>query len=712
MSLAAQVLLGLGSGIVAGVFLGELIAPVGIVGQAFILLLQMTVLPYVVVSLVSGLGSLTAREAAELARSAGGFLLLLWGIALTSVLLFSLVIPDWTSASFFSSTLVEQSAPFDLLRLFIPANVFESLSGNTVPAVVVFSIALGIALIGIENTGSLVRSLSLITDALGRITGFVVRLAPIGVFAIAAEAAGTMDLEQIRSLQVYAAGYIALALFLSLWVLPGLVTTLTPFGYREVVWMSRDALVTAFATGNVFIVLSMLAEKSKELIKLHAEDAEEGARLVGVVVPTSFSVPSCGKLLPLCFILFAGWLSGSHISVTEYPALVSVGLFTFFGHTFVAIPFLLDMFRVPIDMFQLFIVADSIFGRFGTLLAAMHILSLSLLAASGAAGLIRVDWMRIGRYVGITIVAGIMLLLGIRVGFESLGHQYQGYQRFIERGLLDEGVPVRILGSVPEVGATNASGSVLTRIRERGVLRVGYRADLLPFVFQNDGGQLVGFDVELMHHLARDLGVRLEFVKLETADLAPLLASGAIDLSTGVAVTPEWMEQLTFSKPYLDQTLAFVVEDHRREEFGSRAAVKGLTPLRLAIPHSPYYLRKIRDYLPQAEIIEIDSPRAFFQGKIEGVDALVYTAEAGSAWSLIYPRFTVAVPQPDVLRVPFAFPVAPGDGEMTRFLNGWIDLKERDGTGDRLFDYWIRGRTQEKRTPRWSVIRDVLGWVE
>jgi Na+/H+-dicarboxylate symporter len=711
-SLATQVLTGLAAGIVVGVFLGELIAPVGIVGQAFILLLQMTVLPYIVVSLVTGLGSLTAREAAELARRAGGFLLLLWGIALTAVVLFSLVIPDWTSASFFSSTLVEQPPAFDLLRLFIPANPFESLADNSVPAVVVFSIALGIALIGIENTGSLVRSLSRIAEALGRITGFVVRLAPIGVFAIAAQAAGTMDLDEALGLQVYAAGYIALALFLSLWVLPGLVTTLTPFRYREVVGMSRDALVTAFATGNVFIVLSLLAEKSKELIQLHAENAEEGARLAGVVVPTSFSVPSCGKLLPLCFILFAGWLSGFPVSVTEYPALVSAGLFTFFGHTFVAIPFLLDMFRIPADMFQLFVVADSIFGRFGTLLAAMHILCLTLLSASGAAGLIRVDWTRIGRYVAITAVAGIALLLGIRVGFETLGHQYQGYQRFIERELLDEGVPVRVLESVPEVGATNASVPALTRIRERGVLRIGYLADQLPMAFQNDAGQLVGFDVELMHHLARDFGVRLEFVELEIADVAPLLASGAIDLSTGLAVTPERMGQLSFSKSYLDATLAFVVEDHRREEFGSRAAVKALTPLRLAVPALPYYVRKIRDFLPQAEIIEIDSPRAFFQGKMEGVDAIVLTAEAGSAWSLIYPQFAVAVPQPYALRVPIAFPVASGDGEMTRFLNRWIDLKERDGTRDRLFDYWIRGRIQEKRTPRWSVIRDLLGWVE
>jgi Na+/H+-dicarboxylate symporter len=712
MSLAAQVLIGLGAGIVAGVFFGELIAPIGMIGQAFILLLQMTVLPYVAVSLVAGLGSLTVREALGLARRAGGFLLLLWGIALAGVLLFPLALPDWPSSSFFSSTLIEEPPPFDFLHLFIPANPFASLAENVVPAVVVFSVALGIALIGVENTDSLVRSLSLIGDALARITGFVVRLAPIGVFAIAANASGTMDLDQIRGLQVYAAVYIALALFLSLWVLPGLVATLTPFHRREVVGMTRDALVTAFATGNLFVVLAVLAEKSKELMRLRAEDAEEGETFVDVVVPTAFAVPSGGKILALCFIPFAGWMSGFGLSITEYPALASAGLFSFFGSTFVAIPFLLDLFRVPSDMFGLFVIVDSVVGRFGALLAAMHILCLSLLAASSTAGLIRVDSKHVARYAAITVGVGLTLLLGIRVGFETLGHRYEGYKRFVERGLLDEGVPVQMLPSVPATRSNEAPTPTLTRVRERGVLRVAYRADMLPFAFRNRAGQFVGFDVELMHHLARDLGVRLEFVEVETVDLAPLLALGTIDLSMGIALTPERMQELTFSKPYLDQTLAFVVEDHRREDFGTRSAVKARAPLRLAVPRSSYYIQKVRDYLPQAEIVEIDSPRPFFRGELAGVDALIHTAEGGSAWSLIYPHFTVAVPQPDALRVPFAFPIAPGDGEMARFMNGWIELKERDGTRRRLFDYWIRGRAEEQRKPRWSVIRNVLGWVE
>ncbi len=246
----------------------------------------------------------------------------------------------------------------------------------------------------------------------------------------------------------------------------------------------------------------------------------------------------------------------------------------------------------------------------------------------------------------------------------------------------------------------------------RGVLRVGYWRDELPSAFRNEAGRLVGFDVELMHHLARDLGVTLEFVRTDLQDFPALLRAGSVDLGIGMAVTPERMEKLRFTVPLRDHTLAFIVEDHRRSDFNSRKALKAQESLRIAIPPLPYYVQKLREYLPQAEFVEIDSPRPFLRGQMENVDALVYTAEAGSAWCLVYPRFGVAVPHPDVLRVPVAIPVARGDRELADFLNLWIQLKQRDQTLERLFDYWYRGKAEEKRTARWSVLRNVLGWGE
>ena len=59
----------------------------------------------------------------------------------------------------------------------------------------------------------------------------------------------------------------------------------------------------------------------------------------------------------------------------------------------------------------------------------------------------------------------------------------------------------------------------------------------------------------------------------------------------------------------------------------------------------------------------LNSPREFFEGKHDDLDALVYSAEAGSAWTLLYPAYTVAIPQPDILAVPLAYGIARGDRE-------------------------------------------------
>ena len=94
MTLSARIFLGLLLGSAAGVFFGEPMGRLAIVGTAFVRLLQMTVLPYVVVSLVLGLGSLTIREARILATQGGLVLVALWLIAFAFVAAAPLVLPS------------------------------------------------------------------------------------------------------------------------------------------------------------------------------------------------------------------------------------------------------------------------------------------------------------------------------------------------------------------------------------------------------------------------------------------------------------------------------------------------------------------------------------------------------------------------------------------------------------------------------------------
>jgi Na+/H+-dicarboxylate symporter len=89
------------------------------------------------------------------------------------------------------------------LALFIPANPFQSLAQNAVPAVVLFSMLFGSACIGYKDHKSLLNNFSHITKILLRVNSFVVMLTPIGVFGIAASAAGTLSLNEFGRVQAY-----------------------------------------------------------------------------------------------------------------------------------------------------------------------------------------------------------------------------------------------------------------------------------------------------------------------------------------------------------------------------------------------------------------------------------------------------------------------------------------------------------------------------
>jgi Na+/H+-dicarboxylate symporter len=241
MTFSRKVLVGLVSGLVLGVFLGEYAAPLKIAADGFVKLLQMTVLPYVTISIISSLGALNADEAKRLGLKAGAVLLVLWLIAIGFACLFPLAFPDIESARFFSTTSLEVRPPFNFVDLYIPSNPFHSLANNVVPAVVLFSIVVGVALIGIERKQVLLDVLAVASQAVSRATRFVVQLTPYGIFAIAASTAGTLDLQQLGRIQVFLLTYVVLALVIALWVLPGLVSALTPIRFGDILSSNRTA---------------------------------------------------------------------------------------------------------------------------------------------------------------------------------------------------------------------------------------------------------------------------------------------------------------------------------------------------------------------------------------------------------------------------------------------------------------------------------------
>ena len=715
-----SILIGLGLGIATGLFLGEQARFFEFAADGYVRLLQMTVLPYIIVSVVAGFGSLDVTKAGRLFLRVGILTMVLWGLTLGLVFLLPLAFPTVETASFFSTTLVQQRPPLDFISLYIPTNAFHSLANNVVPAVVLFSGFLGIALIGIKEKEPLLSWLLVLEKVLGRANRFAVRLTPIGLFAIAATTVGTIDTDQVSRLRVFLIGYGAMSLLLVFWILPGLVACLTPIPVRRIIASTRDALIPAFMTGELFVVLAILLDRSKELLEKHGFAEPEEGSPADIIVPTFYNFPHVAKVLSLAFVLFAAWYSDAMVSLSTRVQIAAAGIVSLFGSMNTAIPFLLDLARVPSDTFQLFLATGIVNSRFGTLAAAMHMVVVALAGTYAFTGKLRFSFPRIFRYCLITVLATGGTLAGVRVVLRMSGQiEYDNDKVAMNMHLLhppsQKAVVLKELPAQP-VPAPREGVSVLEEVRNRGLLRVGYIEGAMPYSFVNGKGELVGFDVEMAHALAAELGVAIEFAPVSRDRMADALDASQRDvIMAGAMLTTRRASRMTFSSNYLDETLAFIVPDYRRTDFSSADWIRATPGLRVAVPDLPYLLDLLHREFPGVTPVPIPfnnpSLTGFFEGRGEPVDALFFTAERGSFRTLVYPTFSVAVPHPVVLKVPLAYPVARHDVETARFLSNWVDLKSKDGTIQSLYNHWVLGLDARPPKKRWSVLRNVLHWT-
>ena len=715
-SLTVRIIAGLALGVLAGLFFGEDVVALQGVARAYIGLMQMTVLPYLVVALVLGLGGLSPREAVQLAKYGGLTLLVFWGLALAVVALMPLTFPEYQSAFFFSTSLLHPHQPLSLVDLYVPANPFHSLANNIVPAVTLFSGAVGVALIGVPGKERFLGALEVLMHALGRVTRFVVELTPFGVIPIAALAAGTLSLEELARLQVYFVTFLVAALLIGAVLLPSLVATVTPIRYREVLGASSDAVLTAFVTSNVFIVLPMLAEHCEKLAARHGFDKGDARSVPEVVVPIAFNAPTAGKLLTLLFVPFAAWLSGRPLVGSEYPGLMLAGLFSYFAKAQVALPFLMDLVEVPQDLFQLYIPTTLLNGKLDSAVGAMSLFAFSAIVTTAMAGRLQFSVGRLLRFLlGSAVLSAAAMGLTSWALSQLVDTSYTKAEVVASMHLSRAPPPTTVYsGPAPFDPYSRMDLTPLKRIRARQTLRVGYQHGRLPFSFRNRQGDLVGFDIEMVSRMAEDLGVRLEFVPIQLDGFDTQLASGDVDLVPSVAYTHHWVARVRLSAPYMDGTIGLLVRDSRRDEFANLESIAGHERLKIGIPGRAElyedYVQALVGSTPY-ELVNLESWQDYFDGQHPEIDAVLGLAEVATAWSLLHPEYSVVIPRDAVIRRPLGFATALDAADFAEFVDEWIVLQQARGDIQKAYDYWILGKGAEARPPRWSIARDVLGWT-
>jgi ABC-type amino acid transport substrate-binding protein len=127
----------------------------------------------------------------------------------------------------------------------------------------------------------------------------------------------------------------------------------------------------------------------------------------------------------------------------------------------------------------------------------------------------------------------------------------------------------------------------------------------------------------------------------------------------------------------------------------------------------PYFIERVKARAPELKLQVVNKIKQIEDGMKAGtLEAVALAAERGSVMTLLNPKYTVVVPEPGIIKIPLAYPMAGHDQDWLRFINTWIELKQRDGTIDALYGHWILGKQAGKRQPRWSIMRNVLHWVD
>ena len=107
--------------------------------------------------------------------------------------------------------------------------------------------------------------------------------------------------------------------------------------------------------------------------------------------------------------------------------------------------------------------------------------------------------------------------------------------------------------------APKASFRSIADIKQSGKLIIGVFSDKAPFGYIDKDGNYQGYDVYFAERLAKDLGVKAEYISLEPANRVEYAKTGKVDIVlANFTVTKERAEQVDFALPYMKVALGVV----------------------------------------------------------------------------------------------------------------------------------------------------------
>ena len=257
-----------------------------------------------------------------------------------------------------------------------------------------------------------------------------------------------------------------------------------------------------------------------------------------------------------------------------------------------------------------------------------------------------------------------------------------------------------VLGVVGGVNAGDLSQklteeSAIEQISRRGVLKVGM-STFVPWAMKDKTGKLIGFEIDVATRLAKDMGVKPEFVPTKWAGIIPALLTGKFDVIIGgMGIRPNRNLKVNFTIPYDHTGMSMVAHKEKAAGFSSLddfnkddviiAARLGSTAVTAA-----------KKYMPKAKLRLFDDESQAYQELVNGnAHAVVGSAPTPAFYAIKYPDKLFLPLDETFTREPIGFAVRKGDVDTLNYFNNWIRVVSAEGWLQERKHYWFGTRDWE-----------------
>jgi len=240
-----------------------------------------------------------------------------------------------------------------------------------------------------------------------------------------------------------------------------------------------------------------------------------------------------------------------------------------------------------------------------------------------------------------------------------------------------------------------AAESALETIMKRGVLKVGM--DIFkPWAMKDKTGQLIGFEIDVAKRLAKDMGVKAEFVPTNWNGIIPALLTGKFDVIIGgMSVRPDRNLKVNFSIPY-DYAGQSIVANRKLAGTFTSLDEFNRSDVVVAAKLGTSAASAVEKYFPKAQRKYFDSEAQTIQELINGrAHALVASKPFPAEKAMEYPDKLFLPVSGTFTKEPIGFALRKGDFDTLNFFNNWIRVVEAEGWLTELRQYWFESNQWE-----------------